>query len=138
MDGKDSVLSVWFDKWLNIGTLRSLISGPLNKGEENRMLKDISGFFGWNWESLSFEFPSCIQLEMKATPFPFSTQGGDRLSWFSSPNGAFNLKEAYCLANWEDSIEAGRRFRGDWVWKLQSLLKIKCFLWKCSHHSIPV
>lgn len=102
------------------------------------MLKDISGFFGWNWEGLSFEIPSCIQLEMKATPCPFSNQGGDRLSWFSSPNGEFNLKEAYRLANWEDSNEVGRRFRGDWVWKVQSLPKIKRFLWQCSHHSIPV
>ena len=76
---KDSLLSFWFDKWLNIGTLRSLISGPLKKGEKYLMVKDISGFFGWNWEGLSFEMPSYIKLEMKATPLPFSNQSGDRL-----------------------------------------------------------
>lgn len=77
---KDSLLFLWLDKWLNIGLLWSLISDPLKKGEENLMLKDISSFFGWNWEGLSFELPTSIQLEMKATPLPFSNQGGDRLS----------------------------------------------------------
>ena len=72
--GKDSLLSLWFDKWLNTGTLRSLISGPLNKGEENLMVKDISSFFVWNWEGLSFEFPSYIKLEMKATPYLLPTK----------------------------------------------------------------
>ena len=102
------------------------------------MVKDISGFFGWNWEGLSFEFPSYIKLEMKATPLPFSNQSGDRLSWFSSPSGDFKLKEAYCPANSEDNYEADRMFRGEWVWKVQSLPKIKCFLWQCCHHNIPI
>ena len=136
--GKNSILSLWFDKWLNIGTLRSLISGPLNKGEDNLMLKDISGFFGWNWEGLSFEFPAQIQLEIKATPLPFSNQGGDRLFWYSSPNGDFKLKEAYRLANWDDNNKVGHTFRGEWVWKVQYLPKIKFFLWKCYHHSLSI
>lgn len=89
MAGKDSLLSLWFDKWLNMGTLRSLISGPLNRGEEFLLLKDISGFFGWNWEGLSFVIPATLQLEIKATPLPLSSQGGNRLSLFSSPNGDF-------------------------------------------------
>ena len=136
--GKDSLLSLWFDKWLNMGTLRSLISGPLNRGEEFLMLKDISGFFGWNWESLSFVLPAHIQLEIKATPLPFSSPGGDRLSWFSCSNGDFQFKEAYRLTNWEDNCEAGQSFSGDWIWRVQSLPKIKCSFWQCCHHSIPV
>ena len=71
------------------------------------MLKDFSSFCGWNWEELSFKFPAHIQLDIKATPLPFSNQGGDRLSWFSSPNGEFKLKEAYRLANWEANKEIG-------------------------------
>lgn len=71
------------------------------------MLKDISSFFGWNWEGLSFELPTSIQLEMKATPLPFSNQGGDRLSWYSSLNGEFKIKEAYRLANMNDNNKAG-------------------------------
>ena len=32
----------------------------------------------------------------------------------------------------------GQAFRGEWVWKVSSLPKIKCFLWQCCHHSIPI
>ena len=44
--GTDSELSLWFDKWLDKGMLRSLISGLLNKGEENIRLKDVASYFG--------------------------------------------------------------------------------------------
>ena len=43
---RNSELSFWFDKWLDKGTLRSQISGPLNKGEESITLKDVVSFFG--------------------------------------------------------------------------------------------
>ena len=71
---RDSELSLWFDKWLDKGMLRSLISGPLNKGEKNIRLKDVTSYFGWNMENVSFSFPTPILLEMKATPLPFSFQ----------------------------------------------------------------
>ncbi|KAK7836091.1 gata transcription factor 5 [Quercus suber] len=75
---------------------------------------------------------------MKATPLPFSNQGEDQIFWYSSPNGEFKPKEAYHLANWDDNNKTGQTFKGEWVWKVQSVPKIKCFLWQCCHHSIPV
>lgn len=57
-----------------------MISGLLNKGEENLKLKDVTSFYGWNWEGLSFDFPNSLLLEMKATPFPFSNQGENWIS----------------------------------------------------------
>ncbi|KAK7845491.1 putative ribonuclease h protein [Quercus suber] len=45
--------------------------------------------------------------------------GVDRISWASSPNGEFDLKEAYKLVC-ETTVP-----------------KIKCFLWQCLHKSIP-
>lgn len=38
--GRESNLSLWYDKWLDKGALRSLIEGPLNRGEEQIQLKD--------------------------------------------------------------------------------------------------
>lgn len=101
-------------------------------------MMDIASFLGWNWEGLSFDLPASILLEIKATPVPFSNHSEDWLSWFSSPNGEFKLKEAYRLANLAGNNTANQIFRGDWVWKVQSLPKIKHFLWQCFHHSIPV
>ena len=80
------------------GTLRSLISGPLNKNEENLKLKDVVGYVGWNLENVSFFFPKSILLELKATPLSFSCQDVDRLTWHFFSNGVFDLKGAYQLA----------------------------------------
>ena len=78
--GRESGLSLWYDKWMDNGNLRSLISGPLNKDEENLKLKDVVGFIGWNLEHVSFSFQTPILLEMKATPFSFSCHDEDRLT----------------------------------------------------------
>lgn len=31
-----------------------------------------------------------------------------------------------------------QQFTGNWVWKVCTLPKIRCFLWQCTHWSIPV
>ena len=71
--GINSGLSLWFDKWLDTGTLRSCIFGPLSRGAEDIKLKDVAGLFGWNWEGLSFVLPKLVLLELKATPMPYSS-----------------------------------------------------------------
>lgn len=62
--GRNNSLFLWFDKWMNKDTLRSQIEGPLNKGEENLTLRDMSNYLGWNWESLSFAFPKSLALPL--------------------------------------------------------------------------
>jgi hypothetical protein len=39
--GSGSSISLWFDNWLGLGTLRSLIFGPLNRGEENLLISSF-------------------------------------------------------------------------------------------------
>ncbi|KAL0013403.1 hypothetical protein SO802_000472 [Lithocarpus litseifolius] len=136
--GKNSQLSLWFDKWLDRGPLRSLIAGPLNKGEGGMMLKDVVSFLGWNWLNCSFVFPERLMLEMKATPVSFSAQISDRITWSSSPSGNFELKDAYRLARMEVDGACNKSFDGEWIWRVSSIPKIKCFLWQCYHKSIPV
>ena len=70
--GKDSNLSVWFDKWMNKGTLRSMLVGPLNKDEDHLQLKDVANLHGWKWDKLSFVIPKPPALDIKATPIPLS------------------------------------------------------------------
>lgn len=47
--GRDSNLSLWHDKWMDKGTLRSQIARPLNRGEEGVLLKNVVSYSGWNW-----------------------------------------------------------------------------------------
>ena len=70
--GRDSQLSLWNDKWLDKGPLKSLISGPLNRGKENIRLKEIANFSGWNWQNISFSFLAQLLSAVKATPISFS------------------------------------------------------------------
>ena len=58
--GCNSQLSFWNDKWLNIGTIRSLIEGPLNQGESEVSISDVVMYYGWDLANISFVFPENI------------------------------------------------------------------------------
>lgn len=59
--GSNSNLSFWHDKWLNIGSVRSLIEGPLLRGEDRLLVKDVMVNGSWGLGDLSFDFNSLIQ-----------------------------------------------------------------------------
>ncbi|KAL0013187.1 hypothetical protein SO802_000256 [Lithocarpus litseifolius] len=59
------------------GPLRSLIEGPLNRGEEHTQLKEVVSFSGWDWHSCSFFLPDQLLMEVKATPISFTAQTVD-------------------------------------------------------------
>lgn len=52
-----SCLSLWFDKWMSEGPLRSLIVRLRNRGEKALLLKDFIQHNHWNWGSISFVIP---------------------------------------------------------------------------------
>lgn len=136
--GKDSTLFFWYDKWMNEEPIRNVTKGPLNKGEDNLLLKDVVCLNSWNWDWLSFVFPPPLLQKIKATPFPLSATRVDWISWHSSPNGNFDNKEVYKLARLGVDSSQQQHFTGYWVWKVCTLLKIRCFLWQCTHRSISV
>ncbi|KAK7825025.1 putative ribonuclease h protein [Quercus suber] len=124
------------DKWLNLGTVRECIEGPLQKGEAELRVCDIHTNGMWELHKISFIFPTVLSKSIKATPIRTASASDDRLSWIASPRGEFDPKSAYliaCGANASDGC-----FQGAWIWKLNSLPKIQVFLWKCYFNSIPV
>ena len=102
------------------------------------MLKEVVNFSGWNWQACSFVFPKRLMLEMKATLVPFSARNFDRITWSSSPRSNFEMMEAYKLARVEAEGNCNDNFDGEWIWRVPTIPKIKCFLWQCYHKSIPV
>ena len=60
----------------------------------------------------------------------------DRLVWNGENKGDFDLKSAYNLAI--GSMDGGDKFTGRWIWKSETLLRIKTFLWQCMHYNIGV
>jgi len=125
--GKESNLSLWYDKWLDKGALQSLIEGPLNRGEEHIKLKEVVSFSGWDWQSCSFTLPDQLLMEVKATPISFTAQNLDRITWSSTPSGNFELKAAYKIARMEETGNSPCRFNGQWIWKVQTIPKILWF-----------
>ena len=101
------------------------------------MLRDITQNNFWNLGCLSFVLPLSLGQKIKSTPIPMSATRVDRISWSSSPNGEFKIKEAYKLACMTQNNPHCDHFMGNWIWKISMLPKIKCFLWQCFHRSIP-
>ena len=75
-----------------------------------------------------------IRLEIQATPFAVTTNSSDKVAWACNSRGEFELKSAYRLTIAKEE----KMFKGDWVWKMNTLPKIKFFVWKCLHNSIEV
>ena len=65
--GSNSNLRFWHDKWLNVGALRSLVEGPLGRGEDKLMVKDAITNGSWDLQMLSVPLSPDIQNAIKAT-----------------------------------------------------------------------
>ena len=109
--------------------LRNIIHGALNRGEYCLLLKDVCSLQNWHREVISFQLPPNLLSRIKATPFSIHASGTNRISWATSPSGEFELKDAYRLASLNTNDLIVNPFVGNWVWKTNTMLKIKCFLW---------
>ena len=133
--GRDSTLNLWQSYWTEMGPLRHLIQGPLLRGAEVLVVKDIIKDTGWDWDQIPFDLPSGIKMMIQATPLSLTGRGGDKLTWAGNPRGIFDLKSAYSLAMEAIPVPP---FFASWIWKVKTLPRIKTFLWMCSHNSIGV
>ena len=90
----------------------------------------------WKWELISFDLPQPIKEKIKVVPIQLHGSGREIVLWKFSKNGEFIVSSAYRLAN--QGEELATPFHGQWIWKLDILLRIICFLWLCLHGSVPV
>ena len=135
MMGSHGRLNFWFDKWLSEGNVRSLIEGPLKTKEDQVLVMDLRMGGNGDFTNCSMEFLESIMMILKAVPFPTSHSCTDKIVWATSPSGSFEPKSADEIAtgtpNWFPDFEGKR------IWRLDSLPKVKAFIWKCYLHSIP-
>ena len=72
---------------------------------------------------------------IQATPTAVVSRGVDKLAWVDSPKGTFDLSSAYrIVVGMENNCLSPVR----WIWKADTLPRIKTFLWLCAHNSIAV
>ena len=135
MVGRESKLSFWYGNWSKKGPLRHLIQGPLNCEESKWEVKDLMTDMGWNLDQISFVLLLEVKLMIQATPIPLTGRGRDSLAWKDNPRGIFDLRSAYSLVN---GTALGLTFSAKWIWKANTLPRIKTFMWQCAHNSLGV
>ena len=134
--GNGESMNLWQDFWLPKG-LQSHIHGLLARNEECLTVKQChSGSLGWSLHNLSFELPSELIEDIKATPFSNDPNTQDSLAWAFSKDGWFSIKSAYLLARDLNPLNP-RMDYVSWVWKMDAPPKILFFLWLCLHNSLP-
>ncbi|XP_050242423.1 uncharacterized protein LOC126691393 [Quercus robur] len=133
--GRDSNLSFWWDNWTGKGPLRCMIQGPLTQGANQWKVCDLLADFSWDWGRIPFDLPAKVKAIIQAIPIPIASRGQDRLAWAGNPRGTFDLRSAYSIATADVDTPL---FSSGWIWKLETLPKIKTFLWMCHHNSIGV
>lgn len=134
--GTNSNLKFWESKWVKGRMVRELIEGPLTRHETDLTNTNMFQFERWCWEKISFELPSEILEKILAIPMQLLGEREDTLAWKTSQDGDFSTASAYELAKPEDTNL--QSFSGKWLWKLDTLPKIKHFLWLSFHHNVPV
>ena len=129
--GRESKLSLWYSSWLSKGPLRSLIQGPLSQEANKLEVKDFMKDTSWDWNGLSMELPLNIKMLIQATPIAMTSRGCDKIAWADSTQVTFNLRSAYRIAM---GHEESSKFSASWIWKANTLPRIKTFLWMCAHN----
>ena len=123
--GMDSKLSFWWDNWTGLGPLHYMIQGPLTRGADQWKVCDIISELRWDWEQIPFDLPLKVKSIIQATPISFASRGQHRLAWSGNPRGTFDLKSAYSFATADEVVPS---FNAGWIWKLETLPKIRTFL----------
>ena len=83
-----------------------------------------------------FQTTKCGFGKDPSNPMQLFGEKEDSLVWKFSQNGEFSTASAYDLARLEDTNP--HPFSGYWLWKFDTIQKIKHFIWLCYHNSIPV
>ena len=94
--GSNSNLSFWNGKWLNFGTIRSLIEGPLSRGEEELLVKDVMLNGSWDLGMLSFDFNGLICSAILATSYEEFHRERTSFAGFLAQLETLTLKTPIC------------------------------------------
>lgn len=123
-------IRLWKDNWLGINPFRSLIHGPLNKGEDDWKISKIFGPRGeWNLSSLSFSLPHHIESLIHQTPRQLMGAEVDSTRWRTNVDGKFSSREGHkaILSNTSNLQTTGNQ--ADWMWHCHTNSRVKHFLW---------
>lgn len=121
--GNGHSIDLWRDNWLGIGPIVNLVQGPLNKHEEGLRVKDIIRHNTWDINALSMHLPHFLRERIKNTLIHFHVR--DKCFSMFVDKGKFSLTCAY-----KALVEHRTpQIRKDWIWKSNTLPKLRFFMW---------
>lgn len=124
--GNGKHISFWFDNWLSIGCLRSLIHGPLRKEEQHITLENVGINGSWDLSHISYHLPDFISVRIFELPPPSQTndKNDHPLSSFVD-NDKFSMNSAYNALTFprKEVVDL------DWIWKGTLTPKLEIFIW---------
>ncbi|XP_056690476.1 uncharacterized protein [Spinacia oleracea] len=115
--------------------IRQLISGPLNVGEETLSLDQVLNSGEWNFSILSFEIPSCISNLCLAISVPRKSSIIEDFVYSTfSLQGKFDFKKVLGICKKSNPPHPDPL---GWIWRIDSIPKIKFFTWLAFHDRLP-
>lgn len=96
----------------------------------NELLTDNN----WNYSCLSFVIPSKVKQSIENTYIQTHSHKIDTFFWNNSKDGLFNTKSAYAM--YLQTIfkpTHNTNYKNIWIWKTNTINKIKFFPWLLSH-----
>ncbi|KAL3527029.1 hypothetical protein ACH5RR_011685 [Cinchona calisaya] len=122
----------WLDNWTSLGSIRYLVLGPLNLGEEFITISQVFGLGNsWNLSTLSLELPPNIVQKIIAIPRQVFDPGDDSIGWGCTIDTQFNIAEAHKMA-----LSLDDQFKFSCVCKVKASSRVKYFLWLCSRNKL--
>ncbi|OIT39909.1 putative ribonuclease h protein, partial [Nicotiana attenuata] len=136
--GNGENINLWNNRWINQGNnLRNSIQGPLQNGEEDMKVSSIIQHGSFNLSTLSFEIPEDIIQKIHSTYIQQSQPGRDKISWNSPGHNSFSIKAAYDLASLQDTRTEENNLDYKWIWKCNTLNKLKYFMCLLTLNRLP-
>ena len=147
--GNGEKVNMWEDPWLPRGTTRKPITprGASLLTKVSELINPVTG--EWDVQLIQDIFwPEDVAVIMQ---IPIDHDMDDLPAWHFDAKGLFSVKSAYKVAVSRRDVKASRdastsgSSRGDngdfdWykIWKLQIPNKVKMFIWRLAHNSLPV
>lgn len=133
--GNGVSVNLWEGKWVGGSFLRNLIHGPLFECEIELSVSHCIQNGRWDFSSLSFSFPPCVNQICGSAPLheQLETQDDFVFPEFTL-NEKFNFQKA--MADVQNSIPT-LDCSWKWILKTDTLPKIIIFLWVAFHDRLP-
>jgi len=136
--GTGQDISFWFDNWIENQNLIELLNLQDVDGLDPRLkLSEFIQDKKWDFHKLQQTIPNQMILE-KIMGIPLThTETRDELYWALTSSGRFSIQSALSIIQGSTTANS-QSWDYKWIWAIDTMPKIKIFLWQICHNALPV